>query len=478
MLVMATFGACSASLGFDNPVFYRPMKIQGTPVEQNAKDWQTSLGVNVAYGSTHKSRDGHEKKRQLLSIYGPVDLVTLGLNLNAPAAATQTNTYWGKTGLTGEFGSMALTRQGQDGMMDIAGCFRIQEVDVSLQQTLIAGFFLQADLPVRDVSIDQVKYNRLGNQIVSRIDVDAFIKNQLPQVLKENGFTVPLVNGAPVLPTSFKKIRTPEAMISLGWQGVGTNVLDYFDAIRGKLQLGGILPMGSRKDEDLILAIPIGYNNFFGVSMDVQGELKLWKYLVLGGQAGAKLFLRSDRTIRLRTLPVQQLQNGIQVKQQGWFALGRGKVSCDPGTIWNFAGYIKGEHLYRGLSITAGYTFARQEETWLSVKDDTFLSAYVNAQQQFGITNTTIQQTPLSGTQFNFDGKFVSKNEIVNDDQRFKMWDMQTIHLMAEYDMKHDFKATLAPCFGFSYDLPITGRRVLLPEMFSGSASFSCTWDF
>lgn len=454
-LVMATVTACCARVGFDNPVFYRPTRISATPAEKNVKDWQTVIAVNFSRGVTHNSRDGHEKKRQLLSLYGPVDLLALGMNVDDIAKMSKTNDNW-KSG--GALSKSFAARKDQDGMMDITGHFRIQEVDVSLQQTIFSGFFMQADLPIRDIRLDEIKYKRLGAKILGGIDLDDFIQETLAPILEENKFKLPTENGKKVLPSRFTKMRTPEVVLSLGWQGVGENILNYFEAIRGKLQLGAIVPMGTRKDEDLLIAMPVGYNNFFGVSMAAQGELKLWKYLVLGAQAGAKLFMRSQRNIRLKT----------SKDQQGIIALGKAMVSYDPGTIWNFTGYFKGEHLFRGLSVSAGYTFARQEETWIGVKDPNFLKDYVASQKPFGPSMKDLSLT----------GRFVSRDEIVNDDQRFKMWDMQTVHLMAEYDMQHDFKTMFAPCFGFSYDLPITGRRVFLPEMFSGSATLSCSWDF
>ena len=82
-----------ATVGFDNPVFYRAPMLQGIP-PYKISSWMTSVVVKGARGTTWSSRDSKGNKRSLLSVYGPMDLVPMGMNIEG--AGEQTLHYWNR----------------------------------------------------------------------------------------------------------------------------------------------------------------------------------------------------------------------------------------------------------------------------------------------------------------------------------------------------------------------------------------------
>ena len=61
------------------------------------------------------------------------------------------------------------------------------------------------------------------------------------------------------------------------------------------------------------------------------------------------------------------------------------KVKKDQGTIWDFQAYAQVYRLFGGLSALAGFSYTTQERTILSVRNDQFLKAYIDAQLAAGV---------------------------------------------------------------------------------------------
>lgn len=446
--------SCYGTISFDNPVFYRAPLFQGHP-QHNLKSWRTSIEARYAHGVATKSRSKASKKVPLLDLYGPLDLATLGMNVEG-ASFADTKKYWGKPAAGDKnFYSYLPKRKEPNATVNLHGRLKVEEVDITVRQSLFSGFFVQADLPIRRVSLDRVQFNVAGNNNLSGsvdglADVERFLQaGDFLNILKEHKFALPKDDaGNAILPTSYHDTLLPEITISGGWQAESSSILNYFEGVRGNVKVGAVLPLGSKKSEDDLLALPLGFNNHIGFMASVQAELDVWSFAVIGAQAGVRLFLSQERTLRLHT----------DMRQQGWLALQKGAVSVDRGTVWDLSGYIKAEEIIYGLSVAAGYSFVKQEQTVLTLRDSEFLKDFVADEKA--------------------SGRLVSRDHIINSDGRYCAWDMQTIHLYAQYDGKYHTDSLVAPCVSCAYSYPLTGRRSIITDMLAGSVQLSMVWSF
>jgi hypothetical protein len=452
VLTFLFFCAIASLNSLDNPVFYRTPLFQGT-IKEEIPEWTTGLSIRYVQGKTKNSWDDHGNKIALFSSCGPINLLTLGVGIENKK--TDTEKYW-KEGGGGVFPTIN-NLSPKDGKIDLHGSIKIREVGVTLEQSLFSGFFLQAYAPIRNVRVNAKEFKNLGQNNLNGTNVDNFIKNDLPKILVENGFAIPQKDGIYSFPTSFKKTEIPEFVLSAGWTGKDSESFNYIEELRGSFKLGCILPIGSRKNSPL--AIPLGYENHFGFNARMQAEVNIWSFFVLGGDAGASVFLKKDRNIRMKT----------DKQQSGWLTLGYGNASVDLGSIWDIAGYIKAEKIVQGLSIILGYSFTKQERMTLLLKDNIFLKTAVSQAEAAGEGG--------GGGGARTHQSFVSKNEIINSDERLKGWETQTIHLSAKYDFKENIKSNFAPAVEISYDYPITGRRSFPAEMIGGSIRLDFSWD-
>jgi len=434
----------------DFPVFYRAPLFSGMP-KREVVDWTTKLSVRYGYGSTRRSRDYSNDQRQLLSIYGPVNLHALGVGLEGIDKKTETNTFWG----TGNFKNIKTDDLGQnDGKIDVFGKIKTWDLSFELEQGLWSGFFVNAYVPVRYVKIDNVKFKNLGEAKVgpsggTQVDVESFLENTFEKVLQENGFVT--------FDKPFKKTEVPECTVSVGWEGENEEDIGVFESVRGRVQLGVMIPCGSMKNEDYLVAIPTGYNNHWGVHARAKAEIEVWKFLVVGANAGISMFYKSIRNIRMKT----------NKAQQGWFTLEKGSASVEPGSLWDVAGYLKAEEVFGGLSVLLGYTFAKQEDMYVSVRDDNFLKTVVEKAEAGDSTVTPV-----------INPSFISKDDIVNTDNRFKSWEQHVLFAYVQYDVKAHTDSMFAPAIAFEYSHPVAGRRVFSNAMIAGSLSLQASWDF
>jgi len=91
------------------------------------------------------------------------------------------------------------------------------------------------------------------------------------------------------------------------------------------------------------------------------------------------------------------------VNQSGMIKLAKGYARVNPGLVVHAGAFLQADHVAHGLSITTGYSFARQG-------------------------NTKIR--PCNTTTFN--------EAIVNTDEMFKKWAVHTVHFQADYDFMEE----------------------------------------
>ena len=481
--------SCSfVSLGAnDLPVFYRAPLFQAFHDQQ--PDWTTQLSVRFGGGDTRKGRNVGEHKTDILNIYGPTNISTMGIGLENLDKKPETKKYWDNdldsTSNTYGINTKGLFKEDVikklalcDAKIQLSGRIKVYDLGITLKQSIFSGFYGLAYMPIRRVTIDSVCFKNLGSkEIKSDTDVvvDEFLKEVFPKILEENCFgctgeTTLNCNdscGCPIENSSckvcvekfFKKTNVPEILLAVGWQGTGSESFGIVDKVRGYVQAGVLIPTSGRVNQDRLFAIPLGYGDFWGFNCQMGAEVALWK-IVLGAHAGVSAFLPSDRSIRMKT----------DRRQSGWLMLGKGRAKVDRGSVWDLTGYVKADKLYSGFSCLIGYSFTRKEHTDLNLrhKDDCFLSTLVDFNKNNKVVcNTCTEDRPI----------FISREEIVNDDQRFKGWNQQTLHLLAEFDTRTVTDRWFAPIVRVEYSHALYGKRIFSTNVIAGTLGLQMTWN-
>ena len=411
--------------------------------------------MRYAGGRTRKGFNVGEHKTELFNIFGSTDVTKLGLGLEDLDAASMSKTsdFWKKNG-TGTFNKDQITGvTGNDGKIELRGRLKVEDLALTVKQSVFSGFYVQLYAPLRSVKVDQVGFKNLGKTNIpatALYSMETFIKDDFPTILKENGFK-PFTTFDK---SFFKKTTVPEMLFSAGWQGMGSESFGIIDLVRGFLQAGALVPLSGRKNVDDLFSIPLGYNDYWGFNFQASGEVALWK-MVVGGHAGVSVFIPSERSVRMKS----------DESQTGWFVLGKGRAKVDRGAVWDLSGYIKMDRVFSGLSFLVGYSFTRKEDTQLTIRDEKFLSTVVKA----GLDHEDSVGTKRP--------RFISKNKIINSDVRLRGWNQQTVHAMAEFNAKGCFKSRFAPVVRIEYSYPVVGRRAFATDMIGGTLGLQVSWD-
>lgn len=435
----------SATQATDLPVFYKVPYFHGA-LRKDIRDWATELLVRYGGGNNESTK----RKTSLFNAFGPVNIVNLGLGLDDIATKTTTNNYWGSNGSFST--APAIPCDSPDGKVNFNADIRVRELSLGIKQNLFAGFFVELYAPLRQVQLNGISHTICGNPVIGGVNLETdFMQRDFPLILAENGFS-----GA--YDRNFKQTKFTELMAIVGWEGYDDQSFNIIDAAAGSVQLGFIAPLGDKRDEDRVFAIPLGYNGAFGCNVRAKAEVAFWKVIALGLQAGANIMFPFHREIRMRT----------DARQNGWIALEKGAVKVDYGTIWDVAGYLKAENFARGLSVILGYSYTKQENTFLNVKEDCdFLQTVVN--------NALNHTGPFSTNTY---AMYINKDDIVNTDRRYHGWDQHALHVYLSYDAANQSKWWLAPKVAFEYAYQLTGRRSFATNMLAGNLGLRSTWQF
>ncbi len=449
--------------GFDLPVQYRAPFLSTIPPRPRA-DQSTTIGARFSYGTTCTSRPSGGPKGALLSLCGPIDVKRLGLGVLQSSDRPETTKFW-DDGLNQTFSSQPITSYAtNDGLFDLHARLRTWEVSVLAEQMITSGLFAYAYLPIRHLAITNISPNKrthcLGESTCCPagyvFDFENFVQNNLDTVLQEQGI-------AP-LKTSYCKTGVSELLLGGGWQVSGASTTDSFiELTGGRLTAGVLIPLGGKRDENIIASLPLGYNDHWGFHGRINAQASLSSYIGFGASLGGSVFLKSTRKIRMHSDPA--------FHQQGIIALGKGRALVDWGSIWDGSGYIELKNNTQSLSFIIGYSYARQEKSKLCVRDECFLTNVLHNRIQNRVTDAKTGR-PLAVD-------LTSKNTIVNADERFLApWIRETLHVKIQINCSKLYNRSFMPSIALSYDHPCSGARVCQTGMLAGAGSMSWSWEF
>jgi hypothetical protein len=426
-MVLCCLGIYSTLSAMDNAHFYR-----ATNLFQETRlgiDLLTSIDVSAGWGQTHKSRNTQEYKVPLFDLYGPNNMHDLGVNVPGKSNTNAldlilcqlANTPERTVATTGCNCSIAHPFAA----FSINGEFNIIESNISVIQNAILGFFGQLYLPVRRITVDDICFKD-----ISPADEESPNNTTPIWVAFKNNFEAILaryhLSAAPVRETGVGDLS-----ILIGWTNnyQETEFLDFVDTT---IKFGVLAPTGKKRNEDQIFSIPLGYNGHIGVPLSADVAIGLYDWLTIAGHIDGIFFASTKRNIRLKTSPSQ---NGI-------IKLAKGEATISKGAVWTFGLSLKADHIYRGFSLLAGYSYAAQRSDTVA-PCDTFLFSPSSA----------------------------------NCDSTLQGWNMQTIHLMGEYDFTKDDSRVGGRVAGF-YNVIVNGKRIFNTNMVVGNVGIDINWKF
>jgi hypothetical protein len=414
-LLLASLAMCCALKAIDNPHFYRATYFYGEP--RFEKTGLTSFDLSFGAGSTCQSRNGCGDKTCLLNIYGLYNMHLVGAGV--PDKDPDNDVDIILTDLERLPGRPCF------GQLSYNGRFSIREIIFQGIQNLARGFFVQAYVPLRRLSINNITSTDLSpaDPALPNINTPAWqaFLNIFPEMLAHYNLSI-----GPVC-----RQGVGDTTLLGGWtyNYQETSVLDYIDAT---IKCGVLLPTGQCKNENIVFDLPLGYNGHYGVPIQLQASLGSYDWLTVGAQGGAILFLQKQKTLRMKT----------NINQSGFIKLAEGTACVHKGALWNVGFFAKADHICRGLSLLFGYTFAQQQADHV---------------------------TPTNTTVFN--------EAVVNSDAMFQGWRMHTINFLVDWDFTQEYM-TYGPRIGFLYNLQIAGKRTFNTSIVGGDIGVDIAWRF
>ena len=428
LCMFITFILSSNLFGVDLPTFYRTPLFQGE-TKYNTSDWTTFIEAQYAEGSTRDSWNTQEVKSPLFNMYGAFDLRKLAANMEDLSNKPLTNAY-----AQGNIPNLF------DGRLGFKGKFDLQELNLTLQQNLLSGFYAQAYIPFKKTKLCGIDYCQTVTTDTEHTTLVDFVNNDLDAILEENDICG--------LKTPFEKNSISDPLISLGWHGHCTfpqqpgQKRPIISSLRGFLQGGILIPLADRKRIDRVFSLSPGFNRHFGINARGNIHATIWKRFALGANAGATIFFKQTYDQRLTT----------STDQNGFIVLEKGKVTVDQGAIWDGTLYAKAERIFGGLSALIGYSFTQQEKTTLVLKDETTLKT--------ALENNVIK----------------NKDEVINSNKLLSQWYHHALHGYIEYDFSAHKNLSYAPLLRIAYHHPLLGKHSWATEMFSGTLGLTANW--
>lgn len=445
-LFLVTVSLCRAETDFLS--FMAPGL--GDQPSYEIKPWTVFIGDRIRFGQTHDSYDNHESKSALFNKAGSWDLVHLGLGLND---ADRDNPL--KPATRAKWGAPAAPFSGlnnlaaDDGKADVSGTLKILDMRHTVALTLPLGFFVDAALPVRQITTEGVIITPKGALVINGVAINTYLTNDLPLIAKEHGVELNLARTT--------KVGLGDLAVAGGWQGAHDNKSTIFTYLKGLFKAGALFPTAHGQNKDLLISFPFGYNGHYGFFGRGAVEVTIFDAFTVGATVGSTVFLKKTQEMRVNTNP----------DQNGFLKLQKTRVREDLGSLINLAGYIKADKIVRGFNLLLGYSFTQQEATLLEARSDDYLRDFTAA--QLANLQAGGARTPLS---------FISRSEVLNSDPALRAWQQQVLHAGMSVDTQVLTGGKLGAVLGLEYAYPVMGKRVYATGMFGGSAAFKMIFNF
>ncbi len=146
----------------------------------------------------------------------------------------------------------------------------------------------------------------------------------------------------------------------------------FLKCVRVNWRWGIVFPTGLKSDQDLIFAVPFGYDGAFSMPFGLGLDLNLGSHFKTGIDVQLTQIFGNQRTWRIKT----------QEDQTELLLLNKAHAYKDYGLVQRFNLYAELYRFAKGLSFTLGYQFIKEGETEISITSQQFSSAIANTSKQ------------------------------------------------------------------------------------------------
>ena len=374
----------------------------------------TTFDVQVFGGFTSNGYNAAGKTSNILEIYGNYDIAELGIgSISNP----QSNNY---NAILADLYGSGVNASGT-GNLSYSGKYTSVEADIYIAQNFCHGLFLDLIIPIRRVQVKDVTYTDISTgpdtQSIEWLTTLANLNNIFAQYNLNAG--------------DYKKSGIGDLLLFLGWAYSNTEceALDFVDTT---IKVGISMPSAAKKNEDYAFAIPLGYDGHVAFPIYFDAAIGMFDWLTAGVHLDGVFYTSRSKLMRLNTNP----------NQTGMFKLLEGEAKRSMGSQVDVSAYLKGDHLFHGLSILAGYNYSYKGHDTLN---------------------------PVNPVSFS--------PSIVNVDPTLASWDSQSILIGAEYDFADEGKK-FNPHINLFYTRPLAGKRVYKANNVGGTVGLHVAWDF
>ncbi len=438
-LLLIVLLGCSSLKARDNAHYFKSANLHRNPTAcwfddtryYEIDDWAWKVEDDFMYGHASSGWDKNGNTANILNDTGAYDMKWVAENV--PLTDVQIVYQNMINAFTiDSAAALVVDPTTSFGELRFDGKFEMFENDYIVRKNLKKGFFVQAYVPVRSVKIKNISYTDMSAALGPFSQQTASwqqIKNNFDQILNEFGYKPHA--------SAFSKSGLGDVSFLLGWQDVFTKRDDEDKdvyTLNLSVKAGVLCPTGERIKTDYIFSMPTGYNNHWGLSGAIELDLGVTSWLSIDMFGGFTWFFDdNNREVRMRTFN----------QQNGHIMLAKGIAKEEKGTLWYLGGDLKFDHIWKGLSATAGYSYNRQENDELTPE------------------NTNL-----------FDKTAVNSNSMLNG------WYTHVLHFMLDYDISVHMKKTTkwAPRVNLFYNMPLDGKNAYKTDVFGGGIGFDLLW--
>mgnify|MGYP000163756609 CR=1 FL=1 len=391
------------------------------------RNWLSTFLINVQGGGTSKgyqikdaldSAASDTKTTSLLNMYGFQNFQFLGANIVGNPAGNLFNTALSEL-------NQAPTN-GYFGYVKYSGKFSYAEVDLYYAQNFCKGFFADLFIPfmytnTKDVAfVDQTPGT--GDPNINRAEWQYLLNNLTAGLAQYN-----------LAASDYSKGGIGDIIINVGWTMSNEDLSESIDFLDTTIKVGVNIPSGFKKNQDEAFSIAAGYDGHTGIPLSFDAAVGFCDWVTLGMHVGGIFFVSKT---------IEDLRMKTSVAQNGYIKLGQGEAKRDMGNIFDAGAYVKADHIFKGLSLSFAYMYAKQSSSSLTA------------------TDTAVFPTA-----------------IINTDTMLSKWFYNAITVALEYDFAKEGRRT-NPMLGVFYSQPVSGRNVYKTMTGGGYLGVNVAWDF
>ncbi|MCL4380408.1 hypothetical protein M1466_02905 [Candidatus Dependentiae bacterium] len=395
------------------PIWYQASELNQEPWFE--QPLLTSLTVKGRAAIVTRGFNAIGEKTTVFGIYGPDSIHYMAAGV--PGIANQPTNYLATLptlqAVNNQFGATLFNAE-----------LTIANWSIELTQNLCHGFYLQLVAPFRRITVKNISFCTNAHQT----EVDPTIDWHALSDLRNNLIPAIAAYGTYLCNNSVQHISDLQCL--LGWTRNDDSSY-YLDFLDYSFITGIYAPTSTQVNPAYPLQFSTGYNKHLSIPLMANVACGLCDWITLHAYLGAIVITKKREPVGLMTA----------WRQQGIIRLAHSCAAVKPGTIVQFGGSCKADHVIHGLSLLCGLGYDHQDPTRVYPCDASFDTALVNA------------------------------------DPRFQSWSMVTLHLAGSYDYA-TVNNTRLPLITLSADLPIHGTRILKTDMLGAALQLTISYCF